>query len=260
MKTKSFEAFIIESVIFICLFSWLLLIALNIRVNAESPIEVVQTEPTKTEQVEIIATYNVPLDTELQLFIINLCEEHHIDPAVVMSVIDVESDFDADAVGDNGSSIGLMQIQARWHQERMDKLGITDLLDPYQNVTVGVDYLAELVDSYDGNMEKALMAYNAGQLGAYNNYFSSGVYSNEYSKEVLDQIETLTEGKMNMPYSNDPLADFDKWDAEQNKQFANLPVCADCDNPIQDDSAYYINGEWICEDCMDSYKQVVLPE
>jgi formylmethanofuran dehydrogenase subunit E len=63
-----------------------------------------------------------------------------------------------------------------------------------------------------------------------------------------------------MFYSDNPIADFDRWDAEQNKQLENLPVCADCDNPIQDDSAYYINGEWICEDCMDSYKRVVLPE
>ena len=194
MKTKSVQAFTIQSMIFIVLFSWLLIIALNLRANAQSPVETVQTAPTKTEKVEIIATYNVPLDTELQLFIINKCEEHHIDPAVVMSIIDVESDFDADAVGDNGSSTGLMQIQARWHQERMGKFGITDLLDPYQNVTVGIDYLAELVDSYDGNMEKALMAYNAGQLGAYNNYFSRGIYSNEYSKEVLEDIEILTEG------------------------------------------------------------------
>lgn len=61
-------------------------------------------------------------------------------------------------------------------------------------------------------------------------------------------------------YSNDPIADFDAWDAEQNRQLAKLPVCADCDDPIQDDFAYYINGEWICERCMDAYKTEVLPD
>lgn len=61
-------------------------------------------------------------------------------------------------------------------------------------------------------------------------------------------------------YSNDPLADFEAWDAEQNKQLAKLPVCADCDEPIQDEFAYYINGEWICESCMDAYRREVLPE
>lgn len=197
MKTKSYEAFIIESVIFVLLFSWLLVISLIIRVDAKSPVETVQPEPNKVEQIEqvdMVATYNVPLDAELQLFIINLCEEHHIDPAVVMAMIAVESEFDVNVIGDNGNAFGLMQIHPRWHQERMDKLGITDLLDPYQNVTVGVDYLVELIAYYEGNTTKALMAYNAGQLGAYNNYFSKGIYSNEYSAKVLDAIENLTEG------------------------------------------------------------------
>ena len=61
-----------------------------------------------------------------------------------------------------------------------------------------------------------------------------------------------------MFYSDDPLRDFDRWDAEQQKALEELPVCADCDNPIQDESAFYINGDWICEDCMDAYRRDVL--
>ena len=60
--------------------------------------------------------------------------------------------------------------------------------------------------------------------------------------------------------TNDPLADFDRWDAEQNRRLAQLPVCVECEEPIQDEMAYYINGEWICEHCMDNYKIGVLPE
>ena len=63
-----------------------------------------------------------------------------------------------------------------------------------------------------------------------------------------------------MPYTNDPIADFDAWDTEQNKRLETLPVCADCDEPIQDEYAFYIEGEWICESCMDSYRREVLPE
>lgn len=179
--------------VFIVLFSWLLIIVLDLRVNADSPEEPAE-KLVRPRQVEMKATYDVPLDDELQFFIVNVCEEHHIDPAVVMAVIDTESDFNADAIGDNGASFGLMQIQERWHRERMDKLGVTNLLDPYQNVVVGIDYLVELLESYDGDMTKALMAYNAGQLGAYNLYFSRGVYTNDYSAEVLAEIENLTEG------------------------------------------------------------------
>lgn len=65
---------------------------------------------------------------------------------------------------------------------------------------------------------------------------------------------------MKMPYTDNPIADFDAWDADQNKRLARLPVCADCDEPIQDEFAYYINGEWICENCMDAYRREVLPE
>lgn len=63
-----------------------------------------------------------------------------------------------------------------------------------------------------------------------------------------------------MSYTNDPIADFDAWDAEQNKRLEQLPECADCGEPIQDETAFYIDGEWICEICMDSYRREVLPE
>ena len=51
---------------------------------------------------------------------------------------------------------------------------------------------------------------------------------------------------------------YDQWcrhEDELNKQLENRPVCVDCDNPIQDDEGFYINGEWICESCMDAYRR-----
>lgn len=159
------------------------------------------TESPKPESVESLAFYDVPLDYGLQCFVISLCEEHHIDPAVVISIIETESNYDIDAVGDHGKALGLMQIQPRWHQDRMDKLGVTDLRNPYENVMVGVDYLQELLtDYYNGNLEMALIAYNAGVVGANDHYFSQGIYSNKYSKEVLGEIENLTEGMIQIAY------------------------------------------------------------
>jgi hypothetical protein len=54
-----------------------------------------------------------------------------------------------------------MQIQERWHKERLTRLGITNLYDPEQNVTVGCDILSELLNKY-GNYEDALSVYNSG--------------------------------------------------------------------------------------------------
>ena len=40
---------------------------------------------------------------------------------------------------------------------------------------------------------------------------------------------------------------WDAFDAEQGRQLAELPVCADCEEPIQTETAFYIRGEWLCE-------------
>ena len=142
---------------------------------------------------QAIIFYPAPLDRDLQTHIFRTCEDYGVDPAIIIAMIDQESDFYPGAIGDGGKSFGLMQIQRRWHEERMERLGVTDLIDPYQNVTVGIDYLAELLDKYDGNMEKALIAYNMGATGAYKNCFSKGIFSTKYSREVLANSEKLRE-------------------------------------------------------------------
>lgn len=228
----------------------------------------VKTAPAPEKTPEIIATptpspegqapekftayiCDVPLEDKLQLYIARLCEEHHIDPAIVLGMAQRETNFDADAIGDGGDSFGMWQVQPKWHQERMDKLGVTDLFDPYQNAAVAVDYLAEMLGWYDGDIAKALTAYNQGRY--------NGIVS-DYAKAVMENSETIKKGMKQVFYTDDPLADFEAWDEHQNEQLERLPVCMDCEQHIQDETAYYINGEWICEDCMDAYKQVVLPE
>lgn len=51
--------------------------------------------------------------------------------------------------------------------------------------------------------------------------------------------------------TDNPISDFNRWDAEQESWLAERPVCADCDEPIQDDHYFDINGEAICPDCME---------
>lgn len=54
--------------------------------------------------------------------------------------------------------------------------------------------------------------------------------------------------------TDDPIADFDRYDAEQQAKLDKLPECSDCEHPIQG-TYYYINGECICEDCIEDYKR-----
>lgn len=134
--------------------------------------------------------YPVPLETELQQHIISVCDAYQIDPALVMAIIEKESTYDARKIGDGGDSYGLMQVNAQYHGDRMEKLCISNLKCPYCNVIVGIDYLAELLEEY-GDVHKALICYNAGRTNAWNGWFSVGRYQSDYSRYVVSHAEAL---------------------------------------------------------------------
>lgn len=58
---------------------------------------------------------------------------------------------------------------------------------------------------------------------------------------------------MQMMWTDDPIRDYDRYCAEQEREMERLPRCSECDEPITDDFCYYINGEYICEECMKDY-------
>lgn len=139
--------------------------------------------------VEPSRTYfDVPLDKDLQDYIVDICEERGINPRVAFAMMKCESGFRTDAVGDGGNSLGLMQIQPRWHYARMEKLGCDNLLDPYQNVTVGLDLFGDLLKHY-GSVEHTLMAYNGG--GSYANEMIAAGRVSTYVTRVLECAEGL---------------------------------------------------------------------
>ena len=219
---------------------------------------VVSCQHTKAVEVEPAAEVNldcykyiedIPLSEEFQTSINKVAKSYEIDPLIVFSMIEKESAYETTAVSDNGDSEGLMQVQRKHHEERMDKLGATDLFDPYKNVLVGVDYLAELLTKY-GDMEMALTAYNAGPSGADEHYFSKGVYANEYAEAVLKQSEIFDEGAILVSYrTDDPVADFDRYDAEQEAELQKMPKCSHCGEHIQDGYLFDIEDELFCEEC-----------
>ena len=150
--------------------------------------EPLATEPPATEPKVIL--YDVPLGEDLQLHIIETAESYGINPAIIIAMAYRESTYRAHLIGDGGDSYGLLQVQPKWHTERMQKLGCTDLLDPFQNVTVAVDYLAEQFSRY-GDIGMALTAYNAGPSGAQKNYFSKGIYASKYATEVMAYADEI---------------------------------------------------------------------
>lgn len=136
--------------------------------------------------------FDVPIGEDLQNHIFKVCESYDIHPAIIVSMIEKESSYISSKVGDGGDSFGLMQIQPKWHQERMLRLDCHDLLDPYQNILVGVDYLAELRDRKFG-MAWALAAYNGGP--AYANRKKKDPEIPEYVRDVLERGKELWQSR-----------------------------------------------------------------
>ena len=166
-------------------------------IAAEKETEIVRWKEDCEDDVEVTVKplgqyapefYDVPLSEELQLHIFKECEKHNIAPDIIIEMIEKESNYKADAIGDDGKSFGLMQIQPKWHQERIDRLGCTNLLDPFQNVTVGIDYVAELKDK-NNDLYWVLMAYNAGPDKA-TEWFNNGIYS-DYAIEIVERASEL---------------------------------------------------------------------
>lgn len=60
-----------------------------------------------------------------------------------------------------------------------------------------------------------------------------------------------------MFYTDDPIADAGRYAAEQEAALESLPECCDCGEKIQQETAVYINSEWICDRCLDSYRREV---
>lgn len=120
-----------------------------------------------------------------QAYIEVVCEQKDICPEFVQALIETESSWKADAR--NGDCVGLMQISEKWHQDRMEKYGVTDLTDPYDNILLGIDYLAELFRHYE-DPAMVLMVYN-GDSRAWR-FWETGEMS-EYAVRILDRAAEL---------------------------------------------------------------------
>lgn len=119
----------------------------------------------------------VPLSWELQQVIVDSCEEYNLEVVLVLGVIDAESDFRETA--DNGIAYGLMQIHCGNQEWVRTNADVTDIYDSAQNIRAGCWILSKGIELH-GDIEKALVWYNAGRVYA---------DSTEYSREVLTEAD-----------------------------------------------------------------------
>lgn len=142
---------------------------------------------------------NVPMNEDLQEFIFYLSEAYNMDFTFVMALIQHESGFQPDAVSAT-NDYGLMQINECNHAYIAEALGVTDFLNPYENVRSGMFILRKLFEKYE-TPEKVLMAYNMGETGA-SRLWEQSIFETNYSKSVLE-IQQEMNAELERSLSND---------------------------------------------------------
>jgi len=90
--------------------------------------------------------------------LINLAANaHNLEPALIRAVIHAESAFNVFALSRTGA-MGLMQLMP----ETAKELGVKNAFKPEQNIDGGAKYLARMIQRFDGDIDLACAAYNAG--------------------------------------------------------------------------------------------------
>jgi soluble lytic murein transglycosylase-like protein len=94
---------------------------------------------------------------KIEQMIREVSARYRVDPALVRAVMQTESNWKTSAISRKGA-LGLMQLEPGTAQA----LGVNNAFDPQQNLEGGVRYLHTLLERYNGDLDRALAAYNAG--------------------------------------------------------------------------------------------------
>ena len=135
----------------------------NSLVGHEKEIKQTEAKAVKIEEVQEVSIYE------------RYGKQYGISPKLLKAIAKVESGEQPSMVGDDGESVGLFQIQPKWHAQRL-KEG-ESLLNPEVNTRIACEILTELMDKY-GTLDEVLTAYNCGH--------DTG--SREYANRVYEEM------------------------------------------------------------------------
>jgi len=115
---------------------------------------------SETLRARTLSSGNVDLDAIFDA----AGQKYNISPNLLKAVAKVESNFNPNVTSRAGA-MGVMQLMPGTARS----LGVTDAFDPEQNIMGGAKYLRDMLNRFDGDVQLALAAYNAGP-GAVNKY------------------------------------------------------------------------------------------
>jgi soluble lytic murein transglycosylase-like protein len=112
----------------------------------------------------------------------HVADETGLSPDLIKAVALVESGFDSRAVSPKGAR-GLMQLMPGTARQ----LGVRDVFDPAENLMAGARYLRKMLDEFDGDLNLALAAYNAGPEAVRRH---GGVPNYRETKDYVSRVRT----------------------------------------------------------------------
>ena len=128
--------------------------------------------------------------SEMNVIIDEASSEFGVDPDLVRAVIKQESGWKPKAVSPVGAQ-GLMQLMPKTAKG----LGVTDSFDIRQNIRGGTKLLGQLLRQYNGDVEKALAAYNAGSARANQGRSKWPKETKQYVPAVLSHYKNIKQGR-----------------------------------------------------------------
>ncbi|MFO7560467.1 MAG: lytic transglycosylase domain-containing protein [Desulfobacterales bacterium] len=124
----------------------------KLKVNISLP----EAQPVSESKAEPLRL-NIKKSRKFEPIINQVAGRYGVDPDLVRAVIMAESSYNPLAVSNKGA-MGLMQLMPNTARA----MGVEDCFNPEHNIDGGVRYLKKLLNRYNGDIELALAAYNAG--------------------------------------------------------------------------------------------------
>ena len=152
--------------------------------------EMLPSTESETESEWIYQPVDSMMAADLQAWVYAYSLQQAIDPYVIMAICERESGCTPEIIGDNGKALGIMQIQPRWIQPKLEAHGYTDadLLMAEPNITIGIEILKDHLAKGRG-LEWALTAYRYGPQQA------DACSTSDYSAWILSRAEELRRQK-----------------------------------------------------------------